>query len=403
MKRNFAEFYKKLLIGPDNPDEEFIISGATFKDIYNLASGIADICINNNAHSLCLCTENKALITASLLASAGGGPVVVLPHSFNKRIIKEIKSTIDFDLVLTDQPEKISSEFRVVTPDQIQINGKLLLQMRDPDSIFLKLFTGGSTGKPKIWQKTPRNIFSEALYHSNAFNVSRDDIFVSSVPAQHIYGLLYSVLVPFVSSARVSGQTCTFPQEIISSIKNNLASFFVATPMHYRVLKGSSFNLPSLRFALSSGGSLDYADAEYFYKQTGVEIAEIFGSTETGGIAIRYNSGKDKSWKPFDNIEWRIQDEKLSVRSEFISPDLPKDIEGYYITEDRVENSGDNCFTHLGRADGIIKVAGKRVDLREIENKLKQIPGVADVIVISLSSCRRQREQNCGNNRGRIR
>ena len=49
-----------------------------------------------------------------------------------------------------------------------------------------------------------------------------------------------------------------------------------------------------------------------------------------------------------------------------------KDADGYYITEDRVEKTGNNCFMHLGRADGIIKVAGKRVDLREIENKVKQ-------------------------------
>jgi acyl-coenzyme A synthetase/AMP-(fatty) acid ligase len=386
LKRNFEEYYKKISIGPDNPDEEFIISGQTFKEIYELAAGIADHCVSNGIHSLCLCTENKALITAALLASAVGGAVVILPYSFNKILIKEIKATVGFDVIFSDTFEKIFAEYKVVAPDKIGKKSKNILCPRDPDSVFCKIFTGGSTGKPKIWQKTPRNLFSEALYHSNAFNVTKNDVFVSSVPAQHIYGLLYSVLVPFVSSARVSGETCTYPQEILSSIKNNSASVLVSIPMHYRVLKSGSFNLPSLRLALSSGGSLDYADAEYFYKQTGVEIAEIFGSTETGGIASRYNSGKEKAWSPFNNIEWKILNERLSVRSDFISPDLPRDDGGYYLTEDRIEITGDKCFTHLGRADGIVKVAGKRVDLKEIENKIKQIKGVEDAVIISVPS-----------------
>jgi acyl-coenzyme A synthetase/AMP-(fatty) acid ligase len=194
------------------------------------------------------------------------------------------------------------------------------------------------------------------------------------------------VLVPFVSYAKVTGETCSYPQEIISSVKENYASVLVSIPLHYRVLKVSSFELPSLRLALSSAGSLEYEDAENFYKQTGIEVAEIFGSTETGGIAIRYNSGKDNPWQPFDNIEWKVVDERLSVHSEFISPELSKDSNGFFLTEDRVEIAENNCFIHLGRADGIVKVAGKRVDLKKIENKLKKINGITDAVVVSLKT-----------------
>jgi acyl-coenzyme A synthetase/AMP-(fatty) acid ligase len=386
LKGNFEELYKKILNGPDAPDEEFIISGNSFKEIYELASGIADYCISNAVKSLCLCTENKAVITAAILASAGGGAVSILPYSFNKTVIKEIRNAVGFDLILTDIPDIISSELKNITPEQIKIIHDNVLRQNDPDTVFLKIFTGGSTGKPRVWDKTIRNIFSEVFYHSNAFNITKKDIFVSSVPPNHIYGLLYSVLVPFVSYARAIGSTCLYPQEILSSVKDNSASVLVSIPMHYRVLKISSFDLPSLRLALSSAGSLDYADAEHFFEQTGVEVVEIFGSTETGGIAIRCNSGKDKPWKAFTTIEWKIQNERLSVRSEFISPDLSKDVEGYYLTEDRVETKDNNCFIYLGRMDGIVKIAGKRVDLNKIENKLKTIDGVKDAVVVAVQS-----------------
>ncbi|MFH0976929.1 MAG: class I adenylate-forming enzyme family protein [Spirochaetota bacterium] len=387
VKTNFEIFYKKLLSGPDNPDDEFIVSGNSYKSIYGLACGIVNIAQKFNTGTLCLCTENKALIAAALLSSLGGGPLVLLPHSFNKTILAEMKDSENFDFVLSDMPEIKQSGFKVLTPDEIEEakSGENYFSKRlDPDSVFLKLFTGGSTGKPKIWQKTPRNIFSEALYHSSAFNVTEKDIFISTVPPQHIYGLLHSVIVPFISSAKTTAGIFSFPQEIISSIKKYSATVLVSVPIHYRILKGNTFSFPSLRLAISSAGTLDINDAKYFFNETGIKVAEIFGSTETGGIAIRHNSGEEMQWAPFDNIEWKIQDSRLCVRSEFTSPDLPKDKDGFFATEDRIESADNSTFAHLGRSDGIVKVAGKRVDLREIENKLKRIPGVADVIAIAL-------------------
>ncbi len=381
---NFINLYKQLAAEPKYPDREFILSGQSYIEIYKMASCIRDFFQNKTDEFICLCTEKKSLITAALLASIRGGPPLLLPHSYNTRVIEEMKNSTAFNTVLTDMPDEMPPGLEVITPDKISGKDSSLSNLRDPDSIFLKLFTGGSTGKPKIWNKTPMNMLSEALYHSSAFNITKDDIFISTAPPQHIYGLLYSVLIPFVSCAKVTEQIYTFPQEIISSVKKYSASVMVSIPMHYRAIQQDKLDFPSLKIALSSGGSLDFSDAKYFFEQTGVEVAEIFGSTETGGIAIRYNSGKEKPWRPFDNTDWKIVDERLRVRSEFISPDMPTDENGFYITEDRVENSGDNGFLHLGRADGIIKIAGKRIDLKEIENKLKQLPGVADAVVISM-------------------
>ena len=386
-KKNFAEFLQKIILEPDNPGREFILHGQTYGDIYKTALSIRSLLLNISSDEfVCLCSESKDFILSAIIASIGGAPSIVIPHSFNKRVIKEIKNTIGFNTILTDIPEKIFPGIPVVTPDKLKQTNDNFLTIRDADSIFLKIFTGGSTGKPKMWQKTPRNILAEVNYHAKSFNITKDDIFVSTVPPQHIYGLLHSVLIPYVSSARVIEQVCIFPQEIISAVNNNNTTVLVSIPIHYRVLKGSAFKLSSLKLALSSAGNLDFPDAEHFFNQTGCAVTEIFGSTETGGIATRQNSGKETAWKPLDVIEWKIENDRLRVCSEFISPDLPKDSNGFFITEDRVEKKENNKFIHLGRADGVIKVAGKRVDLKEIETALKKIPGVDDVVVVSITS-----------------
>jgi acyl-coenzyme A synthetase/AMP-(fatty) acid ligase len=71
------------------------------------------------------------------------------------------------------------------------------------------------------------------------------------------------------------------------------------------------------------------------------------------------------------------------------SADLPEPAqgrEGFYVTGDKAEDNKDGTFVLIGRADGIVKVAGKRVDLIEVEQKIKSLSFVKDAFVFSLSS-----------------
>jgi acyl-coenzyme A synthetase/AMP-(fatty) acid ligase len=72
------------------------------------------------------------------------------------------------------------------------------------------------------------------------------------------------------------------------------------------------------------------------------------------------------------------------VRSDFLSPELPRDQDGFFTTADRAEPCGADSFTLLGRADDIVKVGGRRVDLSEICDKLKTLSGVRDAVVFAM-------------------
>ncbi|MDY6969964.1 MAG: hypothetical protein SVR08_15090 [Spirochaetota bacterium] len=155
-------------------------------------------------------------------------------------------------------------------------------------------------------------------------------------------------------------------------------------PMHFRTLKMSSFHRNRLRLAFSSAGALDEEDAAHFLDQTGLGITEIYGSTETGGIASMSRAQDEKAWNPFEVVDFRIVKDRLHVRSDFISPDLPLNPDQFFITEDRAVYYDQRSFLLLGRADDIVKVAGKRVDLGEVQNKIKDINGVKNAYVLSL-------------------
>lgn len=379
--------YNDILRKPKDDVGLFIPALFAFGDVYKLAAGIIkDLPASDNpGDPLCLCTENKALIAAAFLASLAGGPQLILPYSFSGKTMREIHEALPFRRMLTDGECEAPEGVEAVRINQIKPGAaESYRPLIDPDEHFLTLFTGGSTGKPKMWRKTPRNILAEAGYLVRKFRITEKDVFLATVPPYHIYGFLFSVVVPFISRAAVMPDVYVFPREIISTAGKNSASILVSVPVHYRVLKTDDLAANALRLAFSSAGMLDENDALYFSGKTGIGIHEIYGSTETGGIAARCRATGEKSWTPFDNVAWKIIDERLHVKSEFISPDLPVDENGFFQTGDRVERDGADRFVLQGRADGIVKIGGKRVDLAEIEAKIKNISGVGDAVVISL-------------------
>jgi acyl-coenzyme A synthetase/AMP-(fatty) acid ligase len=63
---------------------------------------------------------------------------------------------------------------------------------------------------------------------------------------------------------------------------------------------------------------------------------------------------------------------------------MERDAEGFCLTGDDAREDKDSRFVLLGRADGIVKVAGKRVDLLDVQNKIKTLPTVSDAVVVAM-------------------
>lgn len=385
-KDHFINSYKKIL-APSKTlcQKDFIFSGYSYGEIFELAAGLKKtLSRRGEEKTLCLCTENKAVIAACILASLAGSCQLIFPYAFSAHALAEMYDAVGFNTAIADHPEEMPAGVKIITPLAGKISDIDPEEIRDPDEPFLQLFTGGSTGKPKVWSKSPRNLFAEAFYWKEKFDLSAKDLFVSTVPTYHIYGLFFSVILPFVAQAKVLSDIYTFPQEIISTTNKHKATVLVSVPIHYRSLKVDNLFAPSLKVAFSSSGVLNRSDAIHFQNKTGLGITEIYGSTETGGIAARSISEHTESWKPIDVVSWKISGKRLSIKSPFISAEMEKDLQGFCVTGDEVQPDKGNRFILLGRADGIVKVAGKRVDLLDVQNKILTLPTVIDALVVAL-------------------
>lgn len=381
------DWYREFLSLPADQDRDFILGGYTYRELYRLAAGLYHIAKSSNVSkpTICLCSDDKALLAAALIASLSGGPRLVLPYARSRQALEEVMEALSPTFFLADGSGDFPPGPRVIDISVIPPQGAALPDtVRDPDEPFLILFTGGSTGKPTIWPKTPRNMLAEARYQSGTFGITKDDLFLSTVPPYHIYGLLFSVLIPLVSSARVLPGIYTFPKEILLAAQEHKATVLVSVPVHFRVLKNDALQRFHLRMAFSSAGMLDREDALYFREKTGVDVIEVYGSTETGGVATRRRFLDQESWVPMDPVDWRIRDGSLCVRSDFLSPTLPRDGDGFFVTADCADPDGDGRFILRGRVDDIVKIGGKRVDMAAVQAKLKQIPGVYDAVVMAI-------------------
>ncbi|OEU58445.1 MAG: hypothetical protein BA862_07465 [Desulfobulbaceae bacterium S3730MH12] len=379
IKKNIDE----LLRGALFPDKEFICFGSTFGDVYKMASRLRVALANPRYQgtAVCLATDSKAVMAAALLASLGGGPALLLPYAFSAGALDKMHQETGFTTAVSDLDREFPKGVEVICPQFTKTAEAPINTHTLPRSELLKIFTGGSTGSPQIWLKTSENIFSEGFFLANRYKITEQDCILATIPPYHIYGLLFSIVLPLVSSASVVEEVPSFPGEITRAAQDNKVTILASVPAHYRALRDKKI---SLRLAVSSAGMLDAKDNETFSQLNRAGIEEIYGSTETGGIATRNRFLGEKYFTPFTTIEWKIINHRLAVRSPYISPDLPVDTEGFFTANDRVEAEETDKFSLQGRIDAVTKVGGKRVDLEEISTLIKGESDVDDCVALAL-------------------
>ena len=247
----------------------------------------------------------------------------------------------------------------------------------------IHMYTSGSTGHPKAVLQRMKE-FEE----DNAFVISKwgDEFWkrkvCSCVNQHHIYGLLFSVVLPFAAGIPFRRNRITIPAEFKSLTDDSYA--IVAVPAFLKRTvedEAESFGLKS-PIIFTSGGVLTPDVAKKTDQIMGFWPIEVYGSTETSGIAYR-QSKNGLEWTPFDNAEISQNAEGcLIIRSPYIS-----DPAGFE-TADLVEIFPDGRFLLKGRSDSIVKIEEKRISVLEVENRLNQNPYVKDSCVIAMADRR---------------
>jgi 4-coumarate--CoA ligase (photoactive yellow protein activation family) len=249
-----------------------------------------------------------------------------------------------------------------------------------PSDASLVLHTSGSTGEPLAIRKSAGQLVSEARALVEAFGLAGARV-APTVPAHHIFGLLWGVLVPLLSGGAFLRETPLHAETVAAALRRHALDVLVSAPAHLRGLLALERGaLPRLRRAISSGAPLPPATAVALSDAQGLVVTEVLGSTETGGVAWRRSPGEDDAWTALPGVRLDVEGGSLTVDAPWLDPGAPRP----HRLADRGERLPDGRVRHLGRDDGVVKVAGKRVALLEVERALLALPGVTDAAVLAL-------------------
>jgi uncharacterized membrane protein/acyl-CoA synthetase (AMP-forming)/AMP-acid ligase II len=252
------------------------------------------------------------------------------------------------------------------------------------DETSIIMYTSGSTGKPKAVQQRLTEFEAD-----NRFVISKwGDEYLrrkvcSTVSQHHIYGLLFSILLPFTLGVPFKRRRIEFPEELekLSDTEYMIITVPAFLKRAVETERSSGLNLKS-PWIFASGGVLGFETAKETGEVFGFWPVEVYGSTETSGIAWR-QSVNGPEWTVFDNAQLsQNRDGCLIIRSPYIKD--PAGLE----TADVVEILEDGRFLLKGRVDSVVKIEEKRISCAEMESRILQSGLAADVCVIALEDKR---------------
>ena len=299
--------------------------------------------------------EDAADLAVALLGAWRAGVRVLLPADLQAQTRQ--RWAADVDLWLTDQPgDTHPCDLQQAPMDAAEL---------DLDHCWLSLCTSGSSGEPKRIEKTLRQLSNEvqALEHLWGADLG-PACMIGSVATQHIYGLLFRVLWPLCAGRAFVRRQLAFPEDLQRASREQPTFAWVASPALLKRM-GDNLDWPALsrvRRVFSSGGALPAEAAQSLQQRLGQWPTEIFGSSETGGIAWRQGSGL---WQPFADVELSQDSDGALL---IASPYLPAGHVEH--TADAARIAEDGRFELLGRLDRIVKLEEKRISLPMLEQAL---------------------------------
>ncbi|ADY84011.1 aconitate hydratase [Acinetobacter pittii PHEA-2] len=247
----------------------------------------------------------------------------------------------------------------------------------------LYFYTSGSTGEPKKIPRTLKQLLNEVQGLSQSFSFDEHAIAIATVSHQHIYGLLFKLLLPLATGRSFYVPQMAFPEDVVQAQKQletmGLSNYLISSPA---LLKRWTTDvvLQHCQMVFSSGGKLESGVRPFLNRP----IIEVLGSSETGGIAHR---AKDEdAWTAFSNVAIRIEEQQLMVKSNHAFEN------SWITTGDGAVWTDTTCqiFKLMGRTDRIVKLEEKRLSLDAIEQSIQALDVVKQCHVLVFEHEQRQ-------------
>lgn len=281
------------------------------------------------------------------------------------------------------------------------------------ENLFILLYTSGSTGTPKGCMLTHENIANFCRWYHRYYNLTEKD----RVAAYASFGFDASMMDTWPALTRGAAMYI-IPEEIRLDllslndyfVANDITNAFITTQVGRQF--ATCIEETSLRNLSVGGETLVPCEPPESYS-----LHNLYGPTEctilcTAGLVDRLYEKSVPIGGPIDNTKLYVVDAKLhrvpigvpgelciagapvsrgylgreSLSAEKFIQNPFDDDPAYsrmYRTGDVVKWLEDGRILFVGREDGQVKIRGFRIELTEIEQKIREYPGIKDATLIA--------------------
>lgn len=281
--------------------------------------------------------------------------------------------------------------------------------------------TGGTTGTPKAVVLTHGNLMANAwqLMHWTGQSFGRDSL-LAIAPFFHCFGLS-SCLTTGIASATTMILFHRFKADVVSKlIQRYRPTCFPAVPMMLHELNTefrrqakqdhAKRDTQLVRYCISGAAPLPPEVAEEFAEHTGALVVEGYGLSEASPVthvgALDGSARQGTIGLPLPDTEAKIVDREtgesvmpigevgeLIIRGPQVMAGYYQDTartratlrNGWLYTGDLARQNDDGSFQIVDRKKDLIITSGANVYPAEVEQVLREFPGIGDVAVIGLA------------------
>lgn len=275
---------------------------------------------------------------------------------------------------------------------------------------FFHLYSSGSSGKPKGARLTQKNIFFQCKIWADNMGVLPSDKFLCGLPISHSHGL--TVTFPSLmsgASVHYVDAMHLVPPRVFDYIAQHGITLMSGVPYFFKVLlnypEDIRQKIKTIRMAICGSAPMAEILGHQFFKKFGLHIHQAFGISEIGIICLNHMEDSECRYgsvgKVFKEIEYRIVNEEnkdcepgerghFLVKSEGLAlgysnaPEEEKKmfIDGWFHTQDIVEEDKNGQIFVIGRKSNFINVNGNKVFPAEVERVILGLESVKDCAVL---------------------
>lgn len=275
----------------------------------------------------------------------------------------------------------------------------------------LQIYTSGTTGHPKGVIHTGTSVTAGIGALTDGWRFTPADTMALALPLFHVHGLCIGVFGCLLQGVQMRLIPRFAPAAVVDAIADGATIFMGVPTMYARLLKhlaaqpSDGARLSGARLFTSGSAALPEAHHLAFEAATGHRILERYGMSETMlTLSNPYDAERRPGsvGHPVGDTHIRVVADdgdlatpgtigELQVRGSSVMtgyhqrPDANDAafVDGWFRTGDIVRVDADGYVQIVGRRSAdILKIGGYKVSAREIEDAIRELPGVDDVAVV---------------------